>query len=102
MLSERVFHFTAESLPRLKAKAKTNEESAGGDVGELSAFHSVSSHVWWCVTRAHGLPAERVTTCTAALDYRLRLEPPLPADYFEGAVWNVGEGHPMGCCCRAA
>ncbi|KAK7376569.1 hypothetical protein VNO78_34512 [Psophocarpus tetragonolobus] len=47
LVRERMFHFSAESIAKLKAKA--NKES---NTTQISSFQSLSALVWRCITRA--------------------------------------------------
>jgi hypothetical protein len=49
-LVERFFHFSAESIAKLKAKA--NIES---NTNKISSFQSLTAHIWRCITRARGI-----------------------------------------------
>jgi hypothetical protein len=49
-LRERVFHFSSESIAKLKAKA--NEEYK---TNKISSFQSLSALLWRCITRARRL-----------------------------------------------
>ncbi|KAK1555008.1 hypothetical protein Q3G72_020385 [Acer saccharum] len=99
-LLERYFHFTAESIARLKAKA--NSEC---NTDKISSFQSLSALVWWSMTRARCLPNDETTICFLAIDNRSRLKPPLSRDYFGVCVGSVkgmataGEllEHDLGC-----
>jgi hypothetical protein len=50
ILRERIFHFSAESIAKLKAKA--NKES---NTNKISSFQSLSALVWRSITRARQL-----------------------------------------------
>ncbi|AES73315.2 uncharacterized acetyltransferase At3g50280 [Medicago truncatula] len=78
---DRFFHFTPESIVKLKAKA--NKEF---NTTKISSFQALSAHVWRCVTRARGLTNDQKTSCKLAINNRLRLEPPLPQEYFGNTV----------------
>ncbi|XP_057429008.1 uncharacterized acetyltransferase At3g50280-like [Lotus japonicus] len=80
-LRERVFHFSAESIAKLKAKANSESNST-----KISSFQSLSAHVWRSITRARGLKHDDETNCRLALNNRLRMEPPLPREYFGNSI----------------
>ncbi|KAI3953208.1 hypothetical protein MKX01_042203 [Papaver californicum] len=71
LLRERMFHFTEESLAKLKAKV--NEDAL----------------VWRSVTRARHFTSDRKTSCRLAINDRLRLNPPLFENYFGNCVQSV-------------
>ncbi|MCL7025779.1 hypothetical protein MKW94_030840 [Papaver nudicaule] len=81
-----MFHFTEESLAKLKAKA--NEECNAKDA-QISSFQSLSALVWRSITRARNFPSDRKTSCRLAINDRLRLNPPLPDNYFGNLVQSV-------------
>ncbi|XP_026387792.1 uncharacterized acetyltransferase At3g50280-like [Papaver somniferum] len=85
-LRERMFHFTAQSIAKLKAKA--NEECTVKDI-QISSFQALSAFVWKSITRARNFPSNRKTKCTLAINNRLRLKPPLSDDYFGNNIHVV-------------
>ena len=78
-IRDRIFHFSPESIARLKAKA--NEECRSG-TEMVSSFMALSGLVWRSVTRARNPPGHEKTSCCLALNARPRLDPPLSDDYF--------------------
>ncbi|KAL2346422.1 hypothetical protein Fmac_000422 [Flemingia macrophylla] len=84
LLRERIFHFSAESIAKLKAKA--NSES---NMSEISSFQSLSALVWRSITRARFLPYEERTSCKMAINNRSRMEPRMPEEYFGNLVQMV-------------
>nr|KYP31498.1 putative acetyltransferase At3g50280 family [Cajanus cajan] len=84
LLRERIFHFSAESIAKLKAKA--NMES---NTTKISSFQSLSAHVWRCITRALHLPFDQKISCKLVTNNRSRMEPPLPHEYFGDSVGRV-------------
>ncbi|MCL7031147.1 hypothetical protein MKW94_027457 [Papaver nudicaule] len=83
LLRERMFHFSAESLAKLKARA--NEECNRKDA-QISSFQSSSALVWRSISRARHFPSDRKTSCKLAINDRLRLNPPLSENYFGNCV----------------
>ncbi|KAJ4826333.1 hypothetical protein Tsubulata_036914 [Turnera subulata] len=86
-LKERMFHFSSESIAKLKAKA--NAES---NTDKISSFQSLSALVWRCITRARHLPHDQTTNCRMAANNRSRLNPPLSPEYFGNCVQGVRAG----------
>ncbi|KAL4649600.1 hypothetical protein ACB092_01G025800 [Castanea dentata] len=84
-LRERMFHFSSESIAKLKAKA--NAES---NTNKISSFQSLSALVWRCITRARCLPHDQITHCRLATNNRSRMEPSLSDDYFGNSVYILG------------
>ncbi|XP_074283733.1 putative acetyltransferase At3g50280 [Silene latifolia] len=76
-LRERIFHFSAESIARLKGQA--NEES---NTQKISSFQALSALCWRSIARANRLPLEQVTNCMLVANNRHRLNPSLPQEYF--------------------
>nr|KYP42254.1 putative acetyltransferase At3g50280 family [Cajanus cajan] len=84
LLRERIFHFSAESIAKLKARANSEAKSS-----EISSFQTLSAHVWRCVTRARHMADDEITSCKLAINNRSRMEPALSRDYFGNAVGVV-------------
>ncbi|XP_030950235.1 protein ENHANCED PSEUDOMONAS SUSCEPTIBILITY 1-like [Quercus lobata] len=84
-LRERMFHFSSESIAKLKAKA--NAES---NTNKISSFQSLSALAWRCITRARCLPHDQITHCRLATNNRSRMEPSLSDDYFGNLASVVG------------
>ncbi|KAI3951305.1 hypothetical protein MKW92_022130 [Papaver armeniacum] len=85
-LRERMFHFTAESTAKLKAKA--NEECEVKHI-QISSFQALSALVWKSITRARNFPSERKTNCALAINNWPRLNPPLSDNYFGNSIHVV-------------
>ncbi|KAJ8772849.1 hypothetical protein K2173_028026 [Erythroxylum novogranatense] len=81
LLKERFFHFSTESISRLKARA-----NAEYNTNKISSFQSLSALVWRCITRARCLPHDQITSCRLAASNRSRLNPPLSPDYFGNSI----------------
>ncbi|KAL6861694.1 hypothetical protein ACP4OV_017394 [Aristida adscensionis] len=90
-LRERMLHFSAESLEKLKDRARQELLAAGDTAGAaaVTKFQALSSLFWRCVTRARGLAPEQETVCRAAINNRGRLRPPLPAEYFGNTIYAI-------------
>lgn len=82
-LRERIFHFSAESIARLKVRA--NEESNTNN----SSFQSLSALVWRLIVRANCLSENQVTNCRFAANNRHRLDLPLLPNHFGAYVTAV-------------
>ncbi|KAL1822154.1 hypothetical protein ACET3Z_008932 [Daucus carota] len=85
-LKERVFHFSAAALARLKAKANANciDKSI-----TISSLQALSALMWRCMTRVRGLPHDQITGCKLAMNNRPRLHPPLSPNYFGNCIQAV-------------
>ncbi|XP_058095636.1 uncharacterized acetyltransferase At3g50280-like [Magnolia sinica] len=84
LLRDRFFHFTPQSIARLKTKA--NEECK---TDRISSFQALSAHVWRSVVRARNLPADQSTSCRFSVDNRSRLKPPLSRDYLGNCIQGI-------------
>jgi len=82
-MRERIFHFSAESLAKLKAKANSESKS---NTTKISSFQSLSALVWRSIIRASSLPYEQRTSFRLSANNRSRMEPPLPHEYFGNSV----------------
>jgi len=91
ILRERIFHFSAASIAKLKAKA--NAES---NTNKISSFQSLSALVWRSITHARRLQHGQRTTCKMATNNRTRMEPPLPKEYFGNSLYAVSTETTVG------
>ncbi|KAG5048158.1 hypothetical protein AAZV13_04G037500 [Glycine max] len=87
LLRERIFHFSAESIAKLKAKANSECNTT-----KISSFQSLSALVWRCITRARRLPYDQRTSCKLSANNRTRMEPPLPQEYFGNSIYTLNAG----------
>ncbi|KAL9231184.1 hypothetical protein vseg_006441 [Gypsophila vaccaria] len=80
-LRERIFHFSAESIAKLKSRA--NKEAS---TNKISSFQALSALCWRSIVRANQLPHHEVTNCRLAANNRPRLNPPLAPGYFGNCI----------------
>ncbi|XP_074283738.1 putative acetyltransferase At3g50280 [Silene latifolia] len=80
-LRERIFHFSAESIAKLKAQANKECNSQ-----KISSFQALSALCWRSIVRANRLSLDQVTNCRLAINNRHRLNPPLPQQYFGNCI----------------
>ncbi|KAL9231177.1 hypothetical protein vseg_006434 [Gypsophila vaccaria] len=80
-LRVRIFHFSSNSIKRLKAEA--NQQS---DSSNISSFQAVSALVWRSIIRSNNIPHDRVTNIRLTANNRHRLDPPLPRQFFGNCV----------------
>ncbi|KAK9667185.1 hypothetical protein RND81_14G239300 [Saponaria officinalis] len=100
-LTDRIFHFSSESIWALKAKA---HKKCGTKNVNISSFQALASLVWKSITRARNLSAEQETSCCLIINARPRLDPPKSDQYFGNyvsqvkVICKVGEllGHELG------
>ncbi|KAK9112735.1 hypothetical protein Scep_020254 [Stephania cephalantha] len=90
-LTQRVFHFSQESIARLKAKANAEQPKTLNNTSpiKISSLQAVLAHIWLAVTRARRLPSDEKTSYVFAIGNRTRLVPPLPNQYL-GSAMSVG------------
>ena len=84
-LRERFFHFSVESIAKLKAKA-----NAECNTNKISSFQSLSALVWRSITRARNLPPDQITSCHMTTNIRTRLDPPLSENNFGNLIGITG------------
>ncbi|XP_016495341.1 putative acetyltransferase At3g50280 [Nicotiana tabacum] len=83
-MRERFFHFSAESLKKLKAKANIECNTT-----KISTLQALSAHMWRCITKVRKFPSDQMTSCRMAINNRARLDPPLPQEYFGNCIQTV-------------
>ncbi|OMO74655.1 Transferase [Corchorus olitorius] len=83
-LLERMFHISAESVAKLKARANSEYNTT-----KISSFQSLSAFMWRAITKARCFPKDQVTSCRLAISNRSRLETPLSPDYFGNSIQTV-------------
>ncbi|XP_076936373.1 putative acetyltransferase At3g50280 [Bidens hawaiensis] len=84
MLRERIFHFSSESLSKLKTKANSECNTT-----KISTLQSLSALVWRCVTRARRIPADGNTSCSLSVSNRSRISPPISENYLGNMVQRL-------------
>ncbi|XP_027356367.1 uncharacterized acetyltransferase At3g50280-like [Abrus precatorius] len=84
LLRERIFHFSEESIAKLKARANSESNST-----KISSFQSLAAHVWRSITRARGQPYGKRIRCYFTANNRTRMEPPLPREYFGNSIQGL-------------
>ncbi|KAI3842711.1 hypothetical protein MKW98_015378 [Papaver atlanticum] len=80
-LELKFFHFTAENIAGLKAKANLCI-SAESTSAKISSLQALLAHFWVAITRARYLNQDDETSYLLAINYRGRLNPPVPQEYF--------------------
>lgn len=83
-LREKMFHFSSESISKLKAKANMQVKETNK---EISSLQALSALVWRSITRARHLGGDQKTLCSMDANLRQRLDPPLPQSYFGNSIW---------------
>ncbi|XP_062191496.1 uncharacterized acetyltransferase At3g50280-like [Phragmites australis] len=82
-VQECFFHFSAESVKKLKAKA--NAEMAGTATATISSLQSLLAHLWRAVCRARGHSPDRETMYILLIGCRARVTG-IPQDYMGNSV----------------
>ncbi|KAJ4967387.1 hypothetical protein NE237_019236 [Protea cynaroides] len=91
-LRDKFFHFSSQSIARLKAKANSECNTT-----TISSLQALSALVWRCVTRSRRhLPSHQKTSCRFAINNRSRLNPPLSPDYFGNFIQTVSATATVG------
>ncbi|KAI0530521.1 hypothetical protein KFK09_000065 [Dendrobium nobile] len=92
VLRQRFFHFSTESIAKLKEKANSEiktEENQNQNRIIISSFQALSAMIWRAITRARGFPPEQLTSCRLAIQNRGRLRPPQSPAYFGNSIYAV-------------
>lgn len=81
-LQDKIFHFTKESIAKLKSKANLEMKTT-----KISSLQAVLAHVWQSIIRCRNLDHNEETTFEVPMDMRKRLNPPLPEGFFGNAIY---------------
>ncbi|ONK55412.1 uncharacterized protein A4U43_UnF3700 [Asparagus officinalis] len=84
-LRTRSFHFSSNSIAQLKSTANDQPETTSS----ISSFQALCSLLWRSITRARTLQPDETTTFRLTSDARLKLRPPLSAEYFGNFVTKI-------------
>ncbi|XP_006346997.1 uncharacterized acetyltransferase At3g50280-like [Solanum tuberosum] len=82
VLRGKVFHFTKQSIAKLKSKANVEMNTT-----KISSLQAVLAHIWQSVIRCRNLDHNEETTSEVPIDMRKRLNPPLPEEFFGNAIY---------------
>ncbi|KAI4331569.1 hypothetical protein MLD38_029746 [Melastoma candidum] len=111
-IRERIFHFSRESILKLKELTNKDSPSCGNwtiannseimgkqsndkinvkirSSVEISSFQSLCALMWQSVTRARKLSSEKTTTFRMAVNCRHRVEPKMDPFYFGNAIQST-------------
>uniref|UniRef100_A0A803MV07 anthranilate N-benzoyltransferase n=2 Tax=Chenopodium quinoa TaxID=63459 RepID=A0A803MV07_CHEQI len=80
---ERFFHFSSETIAKLKARA--NQEITNNNI-VISSFQALAAFLWKSMVQAKGLKPDQQTHCKLAANTRTRLNPSLPEEYFGNSL----------------
>ncbi|KAG4920935.1 hypothetical protein AAZX31_18G099500 [Glycine max] len=84
-----VLKLTSEQVEMLRKKANENENLStkqGSRSRPCSRFEAVAAHIWRCACKARELDRNQPTLVRFNADFRNRLTPPLPRNYFGNAL----------------
>lgn len=79
-------NLTKPQIESLRSRA--NLDAAAGGRG-YSRFEAVAAHIWRCTSEARGHAADQQTSLHFVADFRNKLNPPLPKNYFGNALIRV-------------
>ncbi|KAL8488625.1 hypothetical protein ACS0TY_024786 [Phlomoides rotata] len=75
-------------IEKLRNKANLDFDASGGGRG-YSRFEAVAAHIWRCTSKARGHVAEQPTSLHFVADFRNKLKPSLPKNFFGNALIRV-------------
>jgi len=82
--SALLLKLTSSQVERLKKKA--NEKPSKERVRPYTRFEAVAAHIWRCAAKARESSENHPTFVRFSVDFRSRLNPPLPQNYFGNAL----------------
>ncbi|XP_074317860.1 putative acetyltransferase At3g50280 [Silene latifolia] len=83
----RVFHFSADSIARLKARARVNNNNNNSNNNNIiSSFQALAAFMWISVARARNLSDESDIGCWVSSNTRPKHDPPVPSNQFGNFV----------------
>lgn len=77
----KLFPVSVEMLHRLKEKAMED-----GKIKKCTSFEVVTAHLWRARSLALEMPSDEISTVLFPVEFRARMEPPLPREYAGNAV----------------
>ncbi|KAL6525381.1 hypothetical protein OROHE_015688 [Orobanche hederae] len=80
-------NLTKLQIEKLRNKASLEFAAAGGR--GYSRFEAVAAHIWRSTSKARGHVAEQQTSLHFVADFRNKMKPPLPKNYFGNALIRV-------------
>ncbi|XP_051150468.1 spermidine hydroxycinnamoyl transferase-like [Andrographis paniculata] len=78
---------TAPQIEKLRGRANLEASIAG--IRSYSRFEAVAAHIWRCTSRARGHVSDQQTSLHFVADFRNKLTPALPQNYFGNALIRV-------------
>ncbi|VVB09477.1 unnamed protein product [Arabis nemorensis] len=78
---------SGDDVERLRERCRRRSRD---DDLHLSAFVIAYAYAWICFVKARGGNGERLVSLLVGADFRNRLDPPLPANYFGNCLYSVG------------
>ncbi|KAL4191464.1 hypothetical protein AMTRI_Chr07g30050 [Amborella trichopoda] len=87
-MRERIFHFSGDAVEAIKSQTNKARDP-GAPSKPLSAFQSLSAHVWKAVSKARGLQPGDVSIFTVFVDCRKRIDPPMTDSYFGNLIQGI-------------
>ncbi|CAH9099183.1 unnamed protein product [Cuscuta epithymum] len=84
---ERVFHFSQESIAKLKLEANSEMGFSTKD-SKISSLQSYVAHLWRAITRSRRVNAAEEVFIYVPIGTRWRMDPPLPEGYWGNAIYS--------------
>ncbi|KAL0404239.1 UNVERIFIED_CONTAM: Spermidine hydroxycinnamoyl transferase [Sesamum radiatum] len=90
-ISVAFLSLTKLQIEKLRAKANLDFYKENGSAGSrgYSRFEAVAAHIWRCTSKARGHIAEQQTSLHFVADFRNKMKPALPGNYFGNALIRV-------------
>ncbi|KAL0340235.1 UNVERIFIED_CONTAM: Spermidine hydroxycinnamoyl transferase [Sesamum radiatum] len=90
-ISVAFLSLTKLQIEKLRGKANLDFYKENGSEGSrgYSRFEAVAAHIWRCTSKARGHIAEQQTSLHFVADFRNKMKPALPRNYFGNALIRV-------------
>ncbi|KAL3533025.1 hypothetical protein ACH5RR_006546 [Cinchona calisaya] len=76
-------------MPKVSKEQVEKLKKTANNQRTFSRYEVVSAHLWKCISMARGLKPEQETVLYVHVDFRNRLKPPMPQNYFGNGVIAV-------------
>ncbi|GFP94804.1 spermidine hydroxycinnamoyl transferase [Phtheirospermum japonicum] len=92
-----LLNLTKLQIEKLRNKASLDFDGGAAGGRGFSRFEAVAAHIWRCTSKARGHAAEQQTSLHFVADFRNKLKPTLPKNYFGNALIRVEATDKSGC-----
>nr|WEX29776.1 hydroxycinnamoyl-CoA salidroside hydroxycinnamoyl transferase [Rehmannia glutinosa] len=82
-------NLTKFQIEKLRNKSNLDFDKENGNGRGYSRFEAVAAHIWRCTSKARGHVAEQQTSLHFVADFRNKMKPPLPKNFFGNALIRV-------------